>query len=133
MNLKTQKRIAAQILKVGITRVKFDSDKLNEIKEAITRQDILDLNKTGAIQIRDVSGRTKIVRRKHRRRTGKIKKQVKTEKKEYVTLTRKLRKLTKHLLKTKAIDKEKHEEIRRRIRAKKFRSRRHLNESLGEI
>jgi len=133
MQLAKKKVLAAKVLKVGNNRVIFISGHENEIKEAITRQDILDLHKSGAIQIRHISGRKKIVKRKHRRRTGKIKKKVKTQKKDYVTLTRKLRKFGKYLLKTNEIDKEKHKEIRKRIRAKKFRSRRHLNESLGEI
>lgn len=50
MKLKTQKRIAADILKVGINRVKFDSEKLSEIKEAITKSDIRGLIKQGSIK-----------------------------------------------------------------------------------
>tara|TARA_Y100000310_G_scaffold190359_1_gene190304 strand:+ start:2113 stop:2514 length:402 start_codon:yes stop_codon:yes gene_type:complete len=133
MQLAKKKALAAKVLKIGKNRVIFIGGHETEIKEAITRQDILDLNKSGAIQVRDVSGRTKTVKRKHRRRTGKIKKKVKTRKQDYVKLTRKLRKFSKFLLKTKEIDREKHKEIRKRIRAKKFRSKRHLNESLGEI
>ena len=40
MNLETQKRIAADILKIGETRVFFDPARLKEIEEAITRGDI---------------------------------------------------------------------------------------------
>ena len=103
-------------------------DSLSEIKEAITRQDIVDLHKAGVIQIKEVSGRRKIVKRKHRRRTGKVKKKVKNRKQEYVIITRKLRKFAKHLLKTGSIDKEKHAETRKQIRARKFKSKRHLKE-----
>ncbi len=49
MNLKTQRRIAAKILKVGINRVRFDPEMLTEIKEAITKSDIRSLIKKGAI------------------------------------------------------------------------------------
>lgn len=40
MTLKTRKRIAAQILKVGINRVRFDPTRLEDIKAAITKSDI---------------------------------------------------------------------------------------------
>ncbi len=49
MNLTTQKRIAARILKVGISKVRFDPEKLSEIKEAITKADINGLIKEGTI------------------------------------------------------------------------------------
>lgn len=133
MQLAKKKALAAKVLKVGKNRIFFTEENLPEIKEAITRQDILDLHKSGAIKIKEVGGRRKIVKRRHRRRTGKIKKKVKTRKQDYVKLTRKLRFFVKHLLKTGEIDKEKSREIRRRIRAKKFRSKRHLSESFGEI
>ncbi|MAH49459.1 hypothetical protein CMI37_26790 [Candidatus Pacearchaeota archaeon] len=133
MQLAKKKALAAKVLKVGKNRVVFAAGHESEIKEAITRQDILDLHKSGAIRVREVKGRRAVQKRKHRRRTGKIKKKVNQTKQDYVKLTRKLRKFAGHLLKTKEIDKDKHREIRKRIRAKKFRSRRHLNESLGEI
>tara|TARA_Y100000310_G_scaffold216080_1_gene217065 strand:+ start:3093 stop:3494 length:402 start_codon:yes stop_codon:yes gene_type:complete len=133
MQLAKKKALAAKVLKIGKNRVIFTVGHESEIKEAITRQDILELHKSGAIQIKEISGRKKVVKRKHRRLTGKIKKKVNRKKQDYVKLTRKLRKFAGHLLKTNEIDKEKYGEVRKRIRAKKFRSKRHLNESLGEI
>src|SRR3989338_3574027 len=50
MTLKSQKRISASILKVGIHRVWFDPNRLSEIKEAITKADIRSLIKDLAIQ-----------------------------------------------------------------------------------
>ena len=76
MQLARKKALTAKVLKVGKNRVIFMAGHETEIKEAITRQDILDLQKLGAIQIREVSGRKKIVKRKNRRRVGKIKKKV---------------------------------------------------------
>ncbi len=40
MNLKTQKRLAATVLKCSPERVVFDNERLDEIKEAITKTDI---------------------------------------------------------------------------------------------
>lgn len=133
MQLAKKKALASKVLKVGKNRIIFLDDRLEEIKEAITRQDIVDLHNAGAIKIKDVSGRKKIVKRKHRRRTGKIKKKVNKRKQEYVKLTRKLRTFTRFLIKTDKIDKDKYKKIRKMIRAKKFRSKRHLNESLEDL
>ena len=43
--LDVQRRLAAQILKCGENRVRFDPESLEDIKEAITKQDIKDLLK----------------------------------------------------------------------------------------
>ena len=133
MQLAKKKNLAAKVLKVGKNRIIFVDGHLSEIKEAITRQDILDLKKSGAIQIREIKGRKKAVKRKHRRRVGKVKNKVNNRKQEYVIITRKLRTFGKHLLKTGSIDKVKYGKIRKMIRARKFKSKRHLKESLGEL
>jgi len=49
MKLDLKKNLAAKTLKVGRDRVQFDNTRLEEIKEAITRQDIRDLATSGAI------------------------------------------------------------------------------------
>ncbi|MCH7850044.1 MAG: hypothetical protein IH845_00170 [Nanoarchaeota archaeon] len=133
MQLAKKKELAAKVLKVGKNRILFMEGHLSEIKEAITRQDIRDIVESGAIQIKDVNGRRKIVKRKHRRRTGKVKNKVNNRKQEYVIITRKLRAFTRGLIRTGAIDKDKNKNIRRMIRARKFRSKRHLKESLEEL
>jgi len=132
MNLTKKKQLAAKVLKVRKNRIVFAEKHLPEIKEAITRRDILDLYNSGAIQIKEVKGRKKIIRRRHRRRIGKIKKNVKNKKAEYVIITRKLRKFSRGLVRTGKIDKEKNKAIRKMIRAGKFKTKRHLKESLGE-
>lgn len=133
MNLTKKKELASKVLKVGKNRIVFIKKNLLEIKEAITRADIMDLHKAGAIQIREVGGRKKLVKRKNRRCVGKIKKKVNTRKAEYVIITRKLRKFVRGLVRIGAVDKEKNREIRKQIRARKFRSKRHLKESLEEL
>ena len=133
MNLTKRKVLAAKVLKVGKNRIIFVKEHLSEIKEAITRMDIKDLHKSGAIQIREVKGRKKVVKRKNRRRVGKVKKKVNVQKKEYVIITRKLRTFVRGLVRTGAIDKERNREIRRQIRSRKFKSKRNLKESLEEL
>ena len=133
MNLAKRKALAAKVLGVGKNRVVFTKESLPEIKEAITRMDIVDLHKSGAIKIREVRGRKKIVRRRHRRRTGKIKGNVNTRKAEYVIITRKLRKFVRGLVRTGKVDKDRNREVRKQIRARKFKSKRHLKENLEEL
>ena len=133
MNLAKKKELAAKVLKVGKNRIVFTEGHLPEIKEAISRMDILDLHKSGAIQIKEIKGRKKIEKRKNRRRIGKIKKKVNTRKAEYVIVTRKLRKFVRGLVRTGAIDKDKNRELRKQIRSRKFKSKRHLKEGLEEL
>lgn len=133
MQLAKKKELAAKVLKVGKNRIVFAKEHLPEIKEAITRMDMMDLHKSGAIQIKEVKGRKKIIKRKNRRRVGKIKKKVNTRKAEYVIITRKLRKFVRGLVRTGAIDKERNREVRKQIRARKFKSKRHLKDSLEEL
>jgi len=133
MQLAKKKALAAKVLGIGKDRVIFGEGNLNEIKEAITRQDILDLYKSGAIKVREEKGQKKTEKRKNRRGIGKVRLKPNNSKGEYIIITRKLRKYSKFLLKTDKIDLAKYKTIRRMIRAKKFKSKRHLNELLGEI
>jgi large subunit ribosomal protein L19e len=59
MSLKAQKRIAAEILKCGENRVYFDPYLIEEIKMAITRDDIRNLIKEGIIQKKYKTGISK--------------------------------------------------------------------------
>jgi len=74
MNL--QKRLAADILKCSPERIVFDTDKLNDIKEAITKFDVRGLISKGIIKKRPVKGSSFVRARKNKvqkrkgRRTG---------------------------------------------------------------
>lgn len=132
MQLAKKKELAAKVLGVGKGRIVFAPSRLSEIKEAISRIDIADLHKSGAITIREVKGRTKIVKRKNRRKTGKIKKTVNNRKAEYVIITRKLRAFVRGAYRVGKIDADEKRELRKQIRARKFRSKRQLKEALKE-
>jgi len=133
MKLETKKQLAARTLKVGKDRITFNTSRLSEIKEAITKQDIKDLKESGAILIKEIKGRKKIVKRKTRRRFGSIKKKVNTRKKDYVILTRKLRTHLSYLKKNKKITQPVFLQLRKEIRTKAFRSLNHLKESIKEL
>jgi large subunit ribosomal protein L19e len=130
MKLDKKKELAAKVLKVGKGRICFKSENLSEIKEAITKQDIKDLAKQGIITIKPIKGRKKIKKRETKRRAGKIKKRVKKRKQEYVKITRKLRSYIKELTKQNKMDKEEYRDLRKKIRARNFKSKAQLKEFL---
>tara|TARA_Y100000310_G_scaffold37360_1_gene35093 strand:+ start:904 stop:1302 length:399 start_codon:yes stop_codon:yes gene_type:complete len=132
MKLETKKALASRALEVGKARIVFNTERLSEIKEAITKQDIKDLHKSGAIIIKDPSGRRKNIKKKTRRRLGSRKKIVKTRKKDYMALTRKLRKFIQHLRKTAGIDRDEYRKLRKEIRAKAFKSKANLKERIAK-
>ena len=132
MNLRTKKELVARMTGVGKERVLFDDSRLNEIKEALTRQDIRDLIQSKAIKIKEISGRRRIKKRKTKRREGKIKKTINKRKKKYMILTRKLRKTVADHKKSGAITQEQYLKLRKQIRASAFRSKNHMMENLGK-
>jgi large subunit ribosomal protein L19e len=68
MSLKAQKRIAAEILKCGENRIYFDPFLIEEIKMAITRDDIRNLIKEGIIQKKYKKGISKYRKNLHHER-----------------------------------------------------------------
>jgi len=133
MNLNKKKSLAAKALKVGKKRIIFLEPRINEIKEAITKQDIKDLEKEGVIMIKEVKGRKKIRKKTRRKGVGKIKKKINIRKKKYIVLTRKLRKYVLELVKAEQLDKTEAREIGKKIKNKFFRSKTHLKEYLGGL
>jgi len=120
MNLKKKKALAVRALGVGEKRIKFLEPRLEEIKEALTKQDIRDLYNDGAIIIKNISGRKTSTKKKKRRSVGNVRKKVNKRKQEYVALTRKLR---KHLAKIKSkLTKKENEDLRNKIKNKYFAS-----------
>jgi len=74
-DLKNQKRMASEILKCGLHRVHIDPDAIEDVSEAVTRQDVRSLIKDKAItkkQIRGIStGRLKKLREQKSKRKRK--------------------------------------------------------------
>lgn len=133
MKLTNKKELVARTLGVGKDRIVFNSERLKEIKEAITKQDIRDLLQSKAITIKQIRGRKTIARRKNRRRKGSIKKIVRNTKREYITLTRKLRSYISELRNKGKISEEMYYQIRKEIKAKSFKDKLHLKERINPI
>ncbi len=130
MKLDKKKQLAAKVLRVGKGKIIFDENRLDEIKEAITKQDIRDLEKAGAIRIRETKGRRKVRKRKTKKGAGKIKMNVKKRKEVYVRITRKLRGYIQALKKSQKIDNKDYRELRKKIKARDFKSKAQLKEYL---
>jgi len=71
MKLKIQKRLSGIILKCSQKRIVFDPERLDEIKEAITKADIRGLIKDGAIFSKPKKGISKFRARKIKRQKRK--------------------------------------------------------------
>lgn len=125
-NLNKRKMLASKVLGVGLARIIFDNSRLEEIKEAITKQDIRDLYEAGAITIRDIRGKRTYVPRTTKRGPGKIKKIVRDKKGDYVKLTRKLRRYVKELHSQNRFDLVKYKELRKMIKARSFKDKNHI-------
>ena len=132
MNIGKKKSLAVRALKVGKERIVFLQPRLDEIKEAITKQDIRDLQKEGAIFVKEIKGRKKVEKRNNRS-TGNIRKKVNKRKQDYVIMTRKLRKYIAEMKKQGRLSKEDFIDIRKKIRNKAFRSKAHLREYIGGL
>ena len=133
MNLSNKKALAIRTLKVGKERIVFLQSRLDEIKEAITKQDIKDLQKEGAIIVKDIKGRRKIKKKGKKRSVGNIRKKVNKRKQEYVIMTRKLRKYVVEMKKQEKLSKEEISDIRKKIRNKAFKSKAHLKTYIGGL
>jgi len=133
MNLANKKDLAAKTLRVGKGRIIFKMDSLSEIKEAITRQDIKSLRQDGAIGIKPIKGRKKVVKRKTRRGPGKIKKKVNKRKQIYVKITRKLRSYIMRLRDNGDLDRELYKKMRNKIRMREFKSKANMKEFLKNL
>ena len=59
VNLRTKRQLVSRILGVGIDRVKFDPEHLDEVADAITRDNIRSLITANVIEIKPIRGTSK--------------------------------------------------------------------------
>lgn len=133
MNLSKKKSLVARTFGVGKKRIFFVPSRLEEIKEAMTKQDIRDLYNEKAIIIKNIGGRRTKVKKRRKKGEGNKKKNILEKKKRYMNLTRKLRKYLKELKIQKKISREEIKEIRKGIRNKAYKSKAHLKIQIEEV
>ncbi|MBT8242766.1 MAG: 50S ribosomal protein L19e [Nitrosopumilus sp.] len=59
VNLRAKKRLAARVTGVGVHRIRFDTDHLDDIADAITRENIRSLITANTIKIKSFTGTSK--------------------------------------------------------------------------
>lgn len=133
MNLGKKRALASKALHVGKNKIYFSPESLSDIKEAITKQDILTLFQEGVIKVKPANGRRKVEKRRTRRGSGKIKMKVRHRKRDYVRLTRKLRKYLISLKNSGKISKENYWSLRNKIRMSSFKDSGHFKEYINEL
>ncbi|NPB02729.1 MAG: 50S ribosomal protein L19e [Methanopyri archaeon] len=69
MNLRSQRRMAADILKCGVHRVWIDPERMDEVARAQTKDDIRRLIKEGVIRKKPIKGQSRVrARKRHEQR-----------------------------------------------------------------
>mgnify|MGYP006272931031 CR=1 FL=1 len=137
MNLKLQKKLASKVANVGLDKIKFDPEAGEELKEAITKEDIRSLINEGVIKIKSSSGvsrfRAKIKssqKKKGRRRgqgTRKGSKSARVDtKRRWINQVRSQRGLLKKLKEKGEIKQKDYRDAYKKVKGNFFRSKRHL-------
>ncbi|MFB6203214.1 MAG: 50S ribosomal protein L19e [Candidatus Nanohaloarchaea archaeon] len=137
MDLKSQRRMAADIMDVGEDRVWIDPDEQEKVDEAITRQDIRNLIEGGTIQKKDEEGNSKGrsrekkkqkkkgQRKGHGNRKGK-KTARKDSKQEWMESIRAIRKRLKELREDNEITQDQYRKLYDMSKGGFFRDTKHL-------
>ena len=142
VNLKSKKQLVSRIVGVGVNRVRFDNDHLDDIADAITRDDIRSLMTANTITIKSFKGtsrgRAKIKKAQKSKRgatqgSKKGRKGAREGKKiVYVNKVRALRYILKIAKDRKEIDNEIFKSIYRQIGGNTIRNKAHLRTIISE-
>ncbi len=140
-DLRVQRRLAAEILKVGINRIVFDRNRLKEISEAVTREDIKRLIEEGAIKARKEKGisrgRVREREKKKRKRGHGKRKGKKTarypRKKMWINKIRAQRRILKELRDKGVLDRKTYRKLYLMAKGGYFRSKAHLLEYVKQM
>jgi len=138
LDLRLQRRIAAEILKCGKNRIWIDPNALEEISTAATKEDVRKLIEDGVIKKKPIKGisRARIKKRKMQRKKGrrrghgsrKGKKGARMPSKElWMLRIRAIRRRLRYLRDTGVIDRRTYRMLYRKAKGGEFRSVSHLN------
>lgn len=143
VNLKAKKRLASRVTGVGVHRIKFDSDHLDDVADAITRENIRSLITANTIQIKSFTGTSRgraqdKKDQKKKRGTGQGSKQgrkgARVGKKEvYVAKVRALRRLLKIAKDRKDITNPEFWVLYKKVGGNTVRNKAHLRLLMEEI
>jgi large subunit ribosomal protein L19e len=140
-DLASQKRIASSILKCGVNRVWFNPERLTDIENAISREDLRGLISDGAIKAQQKNGisrgraRAKMAKRSygHCKGPGRRKGAVgarNPRKRSWIQKIRAIRKALVALREAKSIDSHMYRVLYRKAAGGQFRSVAHMKAQL---
>ncbi len=143
MTLRTQRRLAAALLKVGENRVWIDPEATDEVSEAVTRDDIRRLIKEGIIRAKQERGissyrkkKRALQRKKGRRRGHGSRKGAKyarySRKERWMSTIRALRKLLRELRDSGELSRSTYRKLYRMAKGGAFKSKAHLRSYIAE-
>ena len=142
VNLKAKKRLASRVTGVGVHRIRFDSDHLDDVADAITRENIRSLITANTIQIKSFTGTSRgraqeKKNQKNKRGTGQGSKQgrkgARVGKKEvYVAKVRSLRRLLKIAKDRKDITNPEFWALYKKVGGNTVRNKAHLRQLMEE-
>lgn len=142
VNIRKKRELISRILGVGVNRVRFEPDKLEDVADSITRDNMRNLIRNGTIWTIKPRGTSRAraeaklaVRRKHGSGAGskKGKKSARVGKKKfYIVRTRAMRRRLKVLKDRKDISSEKYWSTYKKINGGHVRSLAHLRDILKE-
>jgi large subunit ribosomal protein L19e len=143
VNLKTKRHLVSRILGVGANRVRFDSDHLDDVADAITRDNIRSLVTAKIIEIKSIKGTSQgraHFKKYQKRRRGtkqgskKGKKGARVGKKEvYVKRIRAMRHQIKVKKSRKEITNKDYWNLYKQISGNQVRNMAHLRSLIEEI
>ena len=143
VNLHAKKQLASRVVGVGVHRVRFDSEHLDDIADAITRDDIRSLITANTISIKSFKGtsrgraKTKKIQKSKRGATQGSKKGRKGarvgKKTVYVNKVRALRYILKIAKDRKEITNDVFKTVYKKIRGNTIRNKAHLRTVIEEV
>ena len=141
-NLRAKNRLVSRIVGVGVNRVRFDTDHLDDVADAITRDDIRSLITANTISIKSFKGtsrgraKTKKIQKSKRGATQGSKKGRKGarvgKKTVYVNKVRSLRYLLRIAKDRKEITNDAYKTIYKKINGNTVRNKAHLRSIIAE-
>jgi len=143
VNLKAKKRLASRVTGVGVHRIRFDSDHLEDVADAITRENIRSLITANTIQIKSFTGTSR--GRAHQKKAQKNKRGTKQGSKQgrkgarvgkkevYVAKVRALRRLLKIAKDRKEITNPEFWVLYKKVGGNTVRNKAHLRLLMEEI
>ncbi len=143
VDVRSQRRIAASVLKIGVNRVQINPELIWDVELALTREDIRKLIADGVIRAKQKKGvsraraNKRMLQRQKGRRMGhgtrKGKKTARLSRKQiWIAKIRPLRRYLKSLRDAELIERRDYRKFYLRVKGNSYRNLRHLKLALSE-